>query len=81
MRLAVAGNVVDFGARRLLDVDESLRRVLEADLAIDDVDALRDELAAFVQCLRDGSAPKVSGHDGLRAMEAAEMVRRAAGLV
>ncbi len=45
VRLAVAGNVVDFGARRLLDVDESLRRVLEADLAIDDVDALRDELA------------------------------------
>ena len=46
-----------------------------------DANPLRDELAAFVQCLRDGGAPRVSGRDGLRAMEAAEMVRRAAGLV
>jgi len=42
---------------------------------------LRDELAAFARCIREGVAPQVGGRDGLRAMEAAELVRRAAGLV
>lgn len=46
-----------------------------------DANPLRDELLSFVQCIRDGSAPKVAGRDGLRAMEAAEMVRKAAGLI
>ncbi|HOX25755.1 MAG TPA: Gfo/Idh/MocA family oxidoreductase [Candidatus Krumholzibacteria bacterium] len=45
-----------------------------------DANPLRDELAAFARCIREGVAPQVGGRDGLRAMEAAEMVRKAAGL-
>lgn len=45
-----------------------------------DANPLRDELAAFARCIRDGLAPLVGGRDGLRAIEAAEMVRKAAGL-
>ncbi len=41
---------------------------------------LRDELAAFIASIRAGSSPVVSGRDGLRALEAAERVRQAAGL-
>lgn len=42
---------------------------------------LRDELASFAESIRTGRAPRVAGRDGLRAMEAAEAVRRAAGLI
>ncbi len=42
---------------------------------------LRDELAAFIRCIRSGEEPLVSGRDGLRALVAAERVRQAAGLV
>jgi uncharacterized protein with ATP-grasp and redox domains len=45
VRLAVAGNVIDFGARHLLDPAETLRRVLTEDLAIDDTEQLREDLA------------------------------------
>jgi len=46
-----------------------------------DANPLRDELAAFARCIREGATPQVSGRDGLRAMQAAEQVRRAAGLI
>lgn len=41
VRLAVAGNVIDFGARHLMDPDATVRRVLTAPLAIDHVAELR----------------------------------------
>lgn len=44
MRYAIAGNVIDFGAKHLLDVDETIRRVLHADLTVDDSDQLKKEL-------------------------------------
>lgn len=42
---------------------------------------LRDELNSFAESVRTGRPPRVDGRDGLRAMEAAEAVRRAAGLL
>ncbi len=42
---------------------------------------LRDELASFAESIRSGRPPRVDGRDGLRAMLAAEAVRRAAGLI
>jgi predicted dehydrogenase len=45
-----------------------------------DANPLRDELAAFAHSIRTGEAPLVSGRDGLRALEAAEQVRAAAGM-
>ena len=46
-----------------------------------DANPLRDELAAFARCVREGTGPRVGGRDGLRAMQAADLVRRAADLV
>ena len=44
LRLAIAGNVIDFGAKHLLDVDASIARVLTADLAIDHSTQLKAEI-------------------------------------
>ena len=44
MRLAVGGNVIDFGARHLYDVTVTLRRALDVELAIDDSAQLRQAL-------------------------------------
>jgi predicted dehydrogenase len=38
------------------------------------------ELSHFVECIRDGARPRVSGEDGLRSLRLAERVRQAAGL-
>lgn len=42
---------------------------------------LRDELLSFADSIRTGRPPRVDGRDGLRAMEAAEAVRKAAGML
>jgi predicted dehydrogenase len=39
-------------------------------------DALKAEIAAFLDCVRTGSAPVVSGEDGLRALETAIRITR-----
>lgn len=39
-------------------------------------DALRAEIASFLQCIRNGSKPKVSGEDGMRALETAMAITR-----
>lgn len=44
LRLAVAGNVIDFGARNLLDPMETLRRVMTDELAVDHTVQLREDL-------------------------------------
>ncbi|MSR40218.1 MAG: Gfo/Idh/MocA family oxidoreductase [Planctomycetes bacterium] len=41
---------------------------------LDEGNPLRDELAAFLQCVRDRSRPLVSGEDGVAALAAAEQV-------
>ncbi|MBN2405451.1 MAG: DUF89 family protein [Coriobacteriia bacterium] len=45
VRLAIAGNVIDFGAQHLFDPVATIRRVLTADLAIDDIGRLREDMA------------------------------------
>ena len=44
MRLAIAGNVIDFGPQRQLDVMDTMQRVVHADLAIDDSPQLRRDV-------------------------------------
>ncbi len=44
VRLAIAGNVMDFGSHHRLDVMETIERVLDAELAIDDTDHLKHDL-------------------------------------
>ena len=46
MRLAIAGNVIDFGSQHQLDIFETIDRVMEAQLAIDDSQLLKTDLAA-----------------------------------
>ncbi|MFO7654675.1 MAG: Gfo/Idh/MocA family oxidoreductase [Candidatus Krumholzibacteriia bacterium] len=63
---------VDFVRERLVTVEQP---------AVDvGANPLRDELAAFAASIRLGTPPLVGGRDGLRAIEAAERVRTAAGL-
>ncbi len=54
LRLAVAGNVIDFGAQHLLDPAETIQRVLTADLAIDHSDQLREDLSSAQSVLYIG---------------------------
>ncbi|NOR65353.1 MAG: DUF89 family protein, partial [Candidatus Scalindua sp.] len=44
MRLAIAGNVIDFGAKYQFDIMENINRVMEHKLAIDDSRELRQDL-------------------------------------
>jgi uncharacterized protein with ATP-grasp and redox domains len=44
MRLAIAGNVIDFGPQHQLDVMDTIQRVVHAALAIDDSPQLRGDL-------------------------------------
>ena len=44
MRLAIAGNVIDFGAKYQFDILDSINRVKEHELAIDDSRKLRNDL-------------------------------------
>jgi damage-control phosphatase, subfamily I len=46
MRLAIAGNVIDFGPQHQLDVMDTIQRVVHADLAIDDSPQLRRDVQA-----------------------------------
>ena len=40
----------------------------------EDGDALQTEIAAFINCVQQGTEPLVSGEDGLRALEAATRI-------
>ncbi|HEU4601720.1 MAG TPA: Gfo/Idh/MocA family oxidoreductase, partial [Steroidobacteraceae bacterium] len=61
---------------------ESPAQVSIEEDTFDQGDALRDEIAAFLHAIRSGTAPIVTGEDGLRALETAikitELVQRSA---
>jgi len=44
LRLAVAGNVIDFGAQHQFSIRETIKRVIQAKLAIDDSSKLKEDL-------------------------------------
>lgn len=44
MRLAIAGNVIDFGSQHQLDIMDTINRVLDANFAIDHSSQLRSDL-------------------------------------
>lgn len=54
MRLAIAGNAIDFGPEHQLDVAEMIARALDRPLAIDDSDRLRRDLASADRVLYIG---------------------------
>ena len=45
IRLAIAGNVIDFGSQYQMDVMDTINRVMKAELAIDDSEQLREALS------------------------------------
>jgi predicted dehydrogenase len=75
-----------------LDVDkmkgmsiEDLKKVVFGDLLVmkemklDEHEPLKEELRSFVDCVRTGSTPVVPGEDGVRSLEAAEMILKSVG--
>jgi predicted dehydrogenase len=55
---------------------ESPAQVSIEEESFDQGDALRDEIAAFLQAVREKSVPVVTGEDGLRALETAMQITR-----
>lgn len=45
LRLAMAGNVIDFGPQNRMDIMETIDRVVDAEFGIDDSQQLRDDVA------------------------------------
>jgi len=68
----------DLAGRSPLDFVQEQLVSIEKPPVDQDANPLREELAAFVHCIRTGSPPLVGGRDGLRAMEAADLVHKAA---
>jgi len=60
--------------RRESDADGRTSLTVEQ-IAVEDGDALANEIAAFVQAVRARETPPVTGWDGLRALEVAHVVR------
>jgi predicted dehydrogenase len=62
--------------------DDGLPKVVLEERSFDQGDALQDEIRSFVDAVRNGGRPVVSGEDGLRALETAtrivELVNRGA---
>jgi len=54
LRLAIAGNVIDYGPQHQLDVWETIDRVLQTPPAVDDSDSLRRDLSTSKQLLYIG---------------------------
>jgi predicted dehydrogenase len=48
------------------------------DIGIEKVDSLKEELGSFLACSATGTAPVVSGRDGLKALKVARMIQEAA---
>lgn len=53
----------------------------DEDIAVEKKDAILEELKSFLECVRTGKPPLVSGADGKKALEVAEMVQEAARLL
>ena len=54
VRLAIAGNVVDFGSHHQLDVTDTINRVLQTDLAVDDSKQLKQDIQSAATILYIG---------------------------
>jgi predicted dehydrogenase len=70
----------DLGGLSPLDFVQNRLVSIEKPPVDTEANPLREELASFARSIRTGLAPQVGGRQGLRAMEAAERVRQAAGL-
>jgi predicted dehydrogenase len=75
---------VDYEARRIQVYRKnppppgSTYPVISAEqIELGDADALKDEIASFVESVRTRTPPKVSAADGLRVMELSDRIRRA----
>jgi hypothetical protein len=54
MRLAIAGNVIDFGSQHQFDLMDTVNRVINANIAIDDSQKLREDLESAKSLLYIG---------------------------
>ena len=72
---------LDYGNKRIklcrLSTERDARgfpRIDMQELPVEERDALADELESFLSSVQTRQAPEVTGHDGLRAIELAEMI-------
>lgn len=62
------GNIISFVFNDLINVSQ---------VEIDEVEPLRAELEHFLECIKSGEVPEVSGEDGLKAIELAHDIMKA----
>ena len=68
---------IDFAAKTVVEIQNGT----ETDLKVDDSDALRAQLRAFVGLTQNQDSPIATGADGLKALRLANQIRQHAGLV
>lgn len=71
----------DFEKMKTLSLDELKDVMLDfftlKEMKLDEHEPLRAELCSFVDCVKNGSTPLVSGEDGIRSLQTAERVLEA----
>ena len=72
---------MDFGAKKIKmskiappETAGGFPKIDASELQVEERDALRDEIEAFLTCVADRSEPEVTGVDGMRALELAEQI-------
>ncbi|MBS1271677.1 MAG: scyllo-inositol 2-dehydrogenase (NAD(+)) [Candidatus Marinimicrobia bacterium] len=58
-----------------LEYDGSKKQIIYEQPKIEETNALKDELQSFVQSIKSGEKPLVSGEDGVRALEVAQLIQ------
>lgn len=76
--------VLDYGNKKLKMYTKSgsagqgvLPQISIDERDVEERDALADQIEAFLECVKTRTEPVVSGHDGLRALELADRIRKA----
>lgn len=66
-------NAISAGIKGFLGIPE----IKMEEFPVEERDALRDQIESFIKAVKNGTAPEVSGEDGLRALELADRIRAA----
>ncbi len=62
-------------SKKDIDKESGAVKVATEELDIEMKDSLNEEIKSFIDCCRSGKEPLVSGQDGLRALEVAQMIQ------
>ncbi len=62
-------------SRKDIDKESGALKVATEELDIEMKDSLNEEIKSFIDCIKSNKQPLVSGHDGKRALEVAQMIQ------